>query len=135
MKIKLGNKDLKNPQVMHAERVSGEDLKKCYQCGNCSGGCPVSYAMDVTPSQAIRFMQLGRIDEVLEANSMWVCVGCLQCYSRCPKAVSAANLFEALRQMTLRSGEDNQDVGELPAEFLKNAPQQAIVCGFRKLVS
>ena len=135
MKIKLGNADLKNSQVRHAERVSGEDLKKCYQCGNCSGGCPVSYAMDLTPSQAIRLMQFGRIEEVLEANSMWVCVGCLQCYSRCPKAVSAANLFEALRQMTLRSGEDSQEVGDLPAEFLKNAPQQAIVCGFRKLVS
>jgi len=135
MKMKLENRDLKNQRVSHAERISGEDLKKCYQCGNCSGGCPVSYAMDITPSQAIRLMQLGRVEEVMEANSMWVCVGCLMCYSRCPKAVSAANLFEALRQMKLRSGEDNQEISEIPLPFLKNAPQQAIVCGFRKLVS
>jgi heterodisulfide reductase subunit C len=135
MMFKLENAELRSSVIDQIERVSGEDFKKCYQCGNCSGGCPVSYAMDVPPSQVIRFLQLGKVREVMSANSMWVCVGCLQCYSRCPKCVSAAAILEALRLMTLRKGEDREEIKELPFPFLKEAPQQAIVSGFRKLVS
>jgi len=135
MTIKLSNEDIKSPVVERIERISGEDFKKCYQCGNCSGGCPVSYVMDVQPHQVMRMLQLGRVDEVMAANSMWVCVGCLQCYSRCPKGCSVASALEGLRQIHLRRSEDAQKVSEIPVSFLQKAPQQAIVCGFRKLVS
>ncbi len=135
MKIKLSKDDIDSTLIRYLERVSGEDFKKCYQCGNCSGGCPVSYAMEVPPSQIVRFLQLGRVDRVAGANSMWVCVGCLQCYSRCPKGVSVANILEAMRQLTLRKGADHDNIKDIPFPFLKEAPQQAIVCGFRKFVS
>ncbi|MDO8426089.1 MAG: 4Fe-4S dicluster domain-containing protein [Deltaproteobacteria bacterium] len=135
MKIKLSNEDISSARVRQIERVSGEDVKKCYQCGNCSGGCPVSFEMEIAPSQVIRFLQLGKVDEVMAANSMLVCVGCLLCYSRCPKGVSVAAILEALRQTALRKGEDFEKIKDLPYPFLKKAPQQAIVCGFRKFVS
>jgi len=135
LKIKLSKSDIDGALVTQISKVSGEDFKQCYQCGNCSGGCPVSYAMDIPPSQIIRFLQLGRFELVMEANSMWVCVGCLQCYSRCPKGVSAANILEAARQLSLRKGIDHERIEDLPVTFMKNAPQQAIVCGFRKFVS
>ncbi|MDP2688542.1 MAG: 4Fe-4S dicluster domain-containing protein [Deltaproteobacteria bacterium] len=135
MKIKLASEDINSALIKRIERVSGEDLKMCYQCGNCSGGCPVSYEMELAPSQVMRFLQLGRVADVMAANSMWVCVGCLQCYSRCPKGVSVAAVLEALRQTTLRKGEDHDNIKDIPFPFLKNAPQQAIVCGFRKFVS
>lgn len=135
MLIKLGKKDLQSEFVKLVERISGEKLADCYQCGNCTAGCPVSYVMDYGPQEIIRLLQLGQEDAVKNANSMWLCTGCLQCYSRCPKSVSAANILEALRQMTLRKGEDHDAVNDLPFQFLKTAPQQAIVCGFRKFVS
>jgi heterodisulfide reductase subunit C len=135
LKIKLSKSDIEGPLVTELASVSGEDFKKCYQCGNCSGGCPVSYAMDIPPSQIIRFLQLGKTDLIMKANSMWVCVGCLQCYSRCPKGVSVANTLEAARQLSLRKGLDHERIEDLPVTFMKKAPQQAIVCGFRKFVS
>jgi len=135
MKIKLAQQDMQSPLIQKIERVSGEVLKMCYQCGNCSGGCPVSYDMEITPSQVMRFLQLGMVEEVAAANSMWLCVGCLQCYSRCPKGVSVAAVLEAMRQLSLRKGRDHDKIGDLPFPFLKKAPQQAIVCGFRKFVS
>jgi heterodisulfide reductase subunit C len=135
MKIKISKENLQSKFVRKVERISGETLSNCYQCGNCTGGCPVSYEMDYGPSQIIRLLQLGEEGLLMNANSMWVCVGCLQCYSRCPKCVSAANILEALRQLTLRKGTDHENVSDLPFPFLKNAPQQAIVCGFRKFVS
>ena len=135
MKIKLTKGDIENPRIGQLERVSGEELKRCYQCGKCSAGCPVAFAMEIPPSQIMRFLQIGMIDDVMKANSMWVCVGCLQCYARCPQSVSVANVLEGLRQLHLRKGEDRQQIKDVPFPFLKNAPQQAIVCGFRKFVS
>lgn len=135
MKIKLENRDIGSAEVRHLERMSGETMMRCYQCGNCSAGCPVSFAMEIPPTKVMRLLQLGRIDEVKEANSMWMCVGCLQCYSRCPQNVSVASVLEGMRQMTLRKGCDHERVEDLPMPLLKKAPQQALVCGFRKLVS
>lgn len=135
MKITLSNEDVQSVSVKRIERISGEDLKKCYQCGNCSGGCPVSYAMEIPPAKVMRYLQLGMIDEVRKANSMWLCVGCLQCYSRCPKGCSVAAVLEAMRQSTLRCGKDRTEIKDLPLPLLKKAPQQGLVCGFRKFVS
>jgi heterodisulfide reductase subunit C len=135
MKIKIANADIGSEPVRHVERVSGETMMRCYQCGNCSGGCPVSFAMEVPPTQVMRLMQLGRVDEVAAANSMWLCVGCLQCYSRCPQSVSVAAVLEAMRQLSLRDAGDHEQLSDLPVPLLKKAPQQALVCGFRKFVS
>mgnify|MGYP001589572925 FL=1 len=135
MKIRLSQAGIDGAEVRLIERVSGEDMKRCYQCGNCSGGCPVAYAMEVPPSQIMRFLQLGMTADVMNANSMWVCVGCLQCSSRCPQGVSVAGVLEGLRQITLRKGVDRTNVADIPVRFLEKAPQQAIVCGFRKFVS
>lgn len=135
MRILLAQKDINGALIQKLERVSGEILKRCYQCGNCSGGCPVSYTMEIPPSQVMRYLQLGMIEEVMAANSMVTCVGCLQCYSRCPQGVSVASVLEGLRQISLRKGDDFQKITEIPIPFLKTAPQQALICGMRKLVS
>ncbi len=135
MKIKLGKEDIDSSLIQQIERVSGETIKRCYQCGNCSGGCPVSYAMEIPPTQVMRYLQLGMVEELMASNSMWVCVGCLQCFSRCPQSVSVANTLEGLRQLVLRKGEDHDRIEDIPLPMLKNAPQMAIVCGFRKFVS
>jgi heterodisulfide reductase subunit C len=135
MKITIGVKNLRSEFIQLLERISGEDLSKCYQCGNCSGGCPVAFAMDVSPHHIIRLLQLGQEDTALKANTMWLCVSCLQCYSRCPKFVDLSKILEALRQVGLRKGIDHIAAKKLPVDLLAGSPQQALVAGFRKLVS
>lgn len=132
MKIRLSKSEIDGPRIKHIERVTGEDLKMCYQCGKCSAGCPVSYLMEAPPSQVMRLLQLGMVDDVEAANSMWVCVGCVQCYERCPKGCSVAAVLEGMRQIQLRKGANKVEIKEIPIPFLRKAPQQAIVCGFRK---
>jgi len=134
VKIKLSGAEIDGPRVKHIERVTGEDFKQCYQCGKCSAGCPVSYLMEVPPSQVMRLMQLGRVSEVDSANTMWVCVGCVQCFARCPKGCSVASVLEGMRQIRLRKGAGPTEIKNIPIPFLQKAPQQAIVCGFRKFV-
>lgn len=86
------------------EAEAGTDIKQCYQCGKCSAGCPVAFAMDYTPRQIIRLLQMGMTDEALNAESIWICATCETCSARCPRGVDIASLMDALRREALRQG-------------------------------
>ena len=135
MKISFGAVETKSAFLDQIERESGEDLSRCYQCGNCSGSCPVSFAMEIPVSQVIRFVQLGQEQTVLQANSMWLCVSCLQCQARCPKCLDPSKVMEALRRLSLRQGNGSVALAQVPDGFLERSPQQAVVAGFRKLMA
>lgn len=86
------------------EEEAGTNVTLCYQCGKCSAGCPVAFAMDNTPRQIIRLLQLGFIEEALSAKSIWICASCETCSTRCPRGVDVASLMDALRREALRQG-------------------------------
>jgi len=79
----------------------GQNLRLCYQCGKCSAGCPVSYAMDLTPRQVMRAIQLGLNEEVLNSSTIWLCLSCQVCTARCPREIDIAKVMEALRHVVL----------------------------------
>lgn len=83
------------------EKQSGQKVLDCYQCGKCSAGCPVAYAMDLTPRQVIRGVQLGLKDEVLDSNAIWLCVFCQTCSARCPRQIDIAGVIESLRLLAI----------------------------------
>jgi heterodisulfide reductase subunit C len=130
----LSPDDYNDDLVRLIEEISGQDISACYQCGKCTAGCPVAFAMDLMPNQVIRLLQLGHYDEALKSPTLWWCASCLTCASRCPKDVDPAQVIEALRTILVRDGETRIEIGELPAEVLTDAPQQALIGGFRKLV-
>ena len=113
---------------------SGQNFAKCYQCGKCTAGCPVAERMDAPPSMVMRYMQMEMSEELKKSTSRWDCVGCLACGSRCPKFCNPASVMEALRMEDMNSGVRTEEISNLPVDFLKKAPQQAIVSGFRKYV-
>ena len=76
---------------------SGVKLSDCYQCGKCAAGCPVAFAMDYTPRQIIRLLQVGLFEEALQAKSVWLCAACETCYARCPHGVGIPKIMEAVR--------------------------------------
>jgi len=83
---------------------SGVRASKCYQCGKCTAGCPVAFAMDKTPREIMRLVQLGLIDEALQSHTIWLCAGCVTCSTRCPREVDIARVMETLRIMARRKG-------------------------------
>ncbi|SHH11550.1 heterodisulfide reductase subunit C [Thermosyntropha lipolytica DSM 11003] len=93
-----------NRLLSQLEKEAGTDIKLCYQCGKCSAGCPVGFAMDYTPRQVIRLLQLGLVDEALSAESIWLCATCETCSERCPRGVDIASLMDTLRREALRRG-------------------------------
>ena len=77
--------------------LSGQTIMSCYQCGECTAGCPVAYTADIMPNQVIRMVQLGQ-DSVLESSMIWLCVGCETCATRCPRSVELSKVMDALRE-------------------------------------
>ena len=126
---------LKNDFVRKIEEYSGQDLLACYQCGKCSAGCPAAFAMDMLPSQIIRLIQLGQVQEVLDSSTIWFCAACQTCYARCPKGVDLSRIMEALRDIALQEKGDHLKVEAIPPEELAEFPQQAFIGGFRKYTS
>jgi heterodisulfide reductase subunit C len=129
--------DHEAPRDEYIEQIaelSGEDVSLCYQCGKCTAGCPMAEKMDLPPSMVMRYMQAELSDELKKATSRWDCIGCLVCGSRCPKMCNPAAVMEGLRQDDMRNGTRSEEIEKLPVNFVKNAPQQALVSGFRKYV-
>jgi len=134
MRVKLSSEKLQSDFVKKVEEISGQDLLACNQCGKCSAGCPVAFAMALLPSQVIRLAQLG-LEEALDANTIWYCASCQTCLSRCPRGVDLPRVMEALRQIALKERGDYLEMPEISADLLTQAPQLALISGFRKYTS
>jgi heterodisulfide reductase subunit C len=95
------------PELSFVERVSElshQAVGRCYYCLRCSAGCPAAYAMDYTPAQILRLVQLGQKEAVLRSSAIWLCIGCETCGTRCPNEIHAGGVIDALRQMALAEG-------------------------------
>jgi heterodisulfide reductase subunit C len=134
MRTRLSADVVRSDFVKQVEDMSGQNLLACNQCGKCSSGCPVAFALDLLPNQIIRMTQLG-LEDVLQAQSIWTCASCLTCVSRCPKGVDLPRVMEALRQIAMERGAMPMYVAELNPELVADAPQMAIIGGFRKFTA
>ena len=79
--------------------LSQQAIHTCYQCGNCSAGCPAAFAFDLQVNQIMRAVQLNQEDLALSAKSLWLCLGCATCSLRCPNAIDVARVMETLRHL------------------------------------
>ena len=83
-----------------------EAVSVCYQCGTCSGSCPVAPAggMDYTPRTIMRMIQAGLEDEVLSSETVWTCAACYACAVRCPRDIDITDVMIRLRNLALIRG-------------------------------
>jgi len=84
-----------------AAQRSGENLSLCYQCLKCTAGCPTATLMDIRPNTIIRMIQMGKRDEVLKSSTIWLCVSCETCGTRCPNKIDIGVLMDVLREMAV----------------------------------
>lgn len=87
-----------------AQTPDGERLTECIQCGTCGGSCPNGADMQYTPRQIFAMVGAGMRDEVLSANTPWMCVSCYLCMSRCPQNVPVTDIMYTLKRMSMSEG-------------------------------
>lgn len=103
------------------EKSIGVKAQKCYQCGKCSAGCPVASEMEYPPSMVMRMLQTenpANDEKVLRSNTIWLCLTCEMCLSRCPMEIDIPSMMDNLRQQSLKQG--------------KQSPQAKNVIAFHK---
>ncbi len=87
-----------------ADRLTpGHELRTCIQCGTCTASCPAADAMDITPRQMWRMVNLGLKDEVLHSKTMWLCSVCYQCTVRCPRGIPLTETIAKLKQLAIQA--------------------------------
>jgi heterodisulfide reductase subunit C len=86
------------------EAAGGQEISACFQCGKCTNGCPVLFAMDIAPHRLMRLLQYGQVDEVLHSDTIWICASCETCTTRCPNGIDIAHLMDKLRQLSRSKG-------------------------------
>jgi heterodisulfide reductase subunit D len=90
--------------VAFGEKVTPdlEVLRTCIQCGTCSASCPTAYAMDYTPRQLWKLIQLGLRDEVVNSRTFWLCTTCKACTVRCPRGIDLTQTMLMLKEYAVR---------------------------------
>ena len=86
------------------ERIDGVPIQRCYHCRKCTAGCPAASVMEYNPNKIIKMIQMGRRDDVLNSSTIWLCMSCETCVTRCPNEVDIARMMDALRQMAIEFG-------------------------------
>jgi heterodisulfide reductase subunit C2 len=132
----MKNRDTKvvKDAIAQIEELSGQKVSDCYQCGECTSGCPIGERMNPVPSKAIRMLQLGMIDELLASDGIWLCAACMVCGARCPRGVDYGKISDALRATVLRTKVMRVAPDRVDRALIADAPQQAFVAAFRKFV-
>ncbi len=88
--------------IRAVEDESGQVVSRCYQCGNCTAGCPMSFTYDFTVSQVMRLIQTGQKDAALSSRAIWMCASCETCTQRCPNNIDVATIMDICRHMSRR---------------------------------
>ena len=82
----------------------GEDVLQCYQCGTCSGSCPVIDEMAYGPRRIMHLIHSGEEELVLTSHDMWFCVSCYSCANRCPRDIHITDVMASLRHLATKKG-------------------------------
>ncbi len=86
------------------ETPGGEQIVHCLQCGSCGGSCPNGADMQHTPRTLFAMINADQREEVLSSNTMWCCVSCYLCTTRCPQNIPITDIMYALKRLSIRDG-------------------------------
>jgi heterodisulfide reductase subunit C2 len=103
-KIRLHQLDLQFKDEVSRE-PGCQHLLRCFACGVCTAGCPVSeIEPGFSPSQIIRQIFYGMREALLSSPALWYCARCANCSFQCPQDVRFLDIIQGLRNIALREG-------------------------------
>jgi heterodisulfide reductase subunit C len=90
--------------------LTGTDAARCYQCGKCSAGCPMTPETRLRPHDVMRIVARDNgggdehdaaLERLRSDDSIWLCLACETCSARCPNECEPARVVEAVREIVL----------------------------------
>ena len=86
-----------------ADQPGGENIRRCFACGTCAAGCPVTDVdSEYNCRRIIRQILLGMREQVLSSPLIWMCLICYRCYVRCPQQVNFTDIMRVLRYLAVK---------------------------------
>jgi heterodisulfide reductase subunit C len=77
-------------------------VNSCIQCGTCTGSCPNSFAMDLTPRQLWYNVLMGEKETIFHSKTFSLCSVCYYCTLRCPRGLPLTETMSALKQIAAK---------------------------------
>ncbi len=82
-------------------RISGQDVYKCFQCGECTSSCQAVDINGFRPHMLVHMVQMN-MTEVVERKLYEPCLHCYLCSVRCPQGLSFPDIATALSNIRVR---------------------------------
>jgi len=98
---------------LYLEKIYEEQLrdmlKRCYQCGRCSGVCQISKVQKFAPSRIIQMILEGFEDKIIESGVLWDCLSCNTCLQYCPEDINFADIVRVAKYKMRKLANQNPD--------------------------
>jgi heterodisulfide reductase subunit C2 len=119
-----------------ASQPGGENIRRCFACGTCAAGCPITEVdPNYNPRKIIRQVLFGMRTEVLSSPLIWYCLVCYRCYARCPQKVNFTDVMRALRYLAIKGRYASSDTMKRLEEidrFAQGIRRDLVEYGFTK---
>ncbi|UCD71518.1 MAG: (Fe-S)-binding protein, partial [Syntrophobacterales bacterium] len=81
------------------------ELYSCFQCGKCTGGCPVSLKSKLNIRKLmIEPLLRESLGNMVQRGELWDCTTCKTCTLRCPRGLEPMDLLIGMRTLLVEEG-------------------------------
>ena len=81
------------------------ELYGCFQCGKCTGGCPVSLKSKLNIRKLmIEVLLRENLGNMIQRDELWDCTTCKTCTLRCPRGLEPMDLLIGMRALSVEEG-------------------------------